>query len=123
MSKILKSYFYWTYKRGSFHYDVLVTLILLFIFITPQVWNYGDKPALVPPLAHPMQVMSDGGRGVIVLLRVGDVNVPKGASDRQVKNSLKNAIEPVIGDAVYVERWETAPDSQGNLVWKIWAHR
>jgi len=35
-TKILRSYFYWTYPRGSFHYDVLVTLILLFIFVTPQ---------------------------------------------------------------------------------------
>ena len=35
MKQILKSYFYWTYGRGSFHYDVMVTLILAFIFITP----------------------------------------------------------------------------------------
>ena len=30
--EILMSYFYWTYPRGGFHYDVMVTLILLFIF-------------------------------------------------------------------------------------------
>jgi hypothetical protein len=24
---------------------------------------------------------------------------------------------------VVVERWETVTDSQGNLAWKIWAHR
>ncbi len=45
MNRILKSYFYWTYKRGAFHYDVMVTLILLFIFITPHLWSYGDKPS------------------------------------------------------------------------------
>jgi hypothetical protein len=120
---ILKSYFYWTYSRGSFHYDVMVTLILLFIFVTPQVWDFGDKPALVAPLAHPMQVLSDGGRGVIVLLRTSDVNIPEGASDGEVKKTLKRTIEPVIGDAVYVEHWETTLDSDGNLVWKIRAHR
>ena len=43
--KILKSYFYWTYTRGSFHYDVMVSLILAFIFITPWLWDYGDKPS------------------------------------------------------------------------------
>ena len=52
MNKIVKSYFYWTYRRGSFHYDVKVTLILLFIFISPQLWNYGDKPTVVAALAH-----------------------------------------------------------------------
>ena len=45
VKQILMSYFYWTYPRGSFHYDVMVTLILLFIFITPHLWNYGDKPS------------------------------------------------------------------------------
>ena len=47
MNKILKSYFFWTYPRGCFHYDVMVTLILLFIFITPHLWDYGDRPASV----------------------------------------------------------------------------
>ena len=31
--KVLRSYFFWTYERGSFHYDVMVTLILLFLFL------------------------------------------------------------------------------------------
>ena len=43
--QVLRSYFYWTYSRGSFHYDIMVTLILLFIFITPQLWDYGAKPS------------------------------------------------------------------------------
>jgi len=57
MNKILKSYFYWTYPRGSFHYDVMVTLILLFIFVTPLLWSYGDKPSSVAALKHPVQVV------------------------------------------------------------------
>jgi len=44
MSRILRDYFFWTYERGSFHYDVMVTLILAFIFLTPRIWNYGDRP-------------------------------------------------------------------------------
>ena len=44
MGRILKSYFFWTYERGSFHYDVMVTLILAFIFATPFLCNYGDRP-------------------------------------------------------------------------------
>jgi len=43
--QILSSYFYWTYSRGSFHYDIMVTLILLFIFITPHLWDFGAKPS------------------------------------------------------------------------------
>ncbi|MDR3739216.1 MAG: hypothetical protein P4L40_09365 [Terracidiphilus sp.] len=123
MNRILKNYFYWTYPRGSFHYDVMVTLILLFIFVTPVVWDFGAKPMSPEALAHPIQVVGNGNRGVIVSLRAADVTVPKGASDSEMKRVLRKAIEPVTGDAVFVERWETAQDSDGNLIWKIWAHR
>jgi hypothetical protein len=121
-SEILKSYFYWTYPRGSFHYDVKVTLILLFIFITPQLWNYGDKPIPVTALAHPIQVTGDGGRGMIVVVAASDVKLPEHPTSTEVKHALRQAILPVTGDAVSVERWETLTDEQGNLEWKIWAH-
>ena len=123
MKNIFKHYFYWTYPRGNVHYDVMVTLILLFIFVTPHLWDYGDKPLRFSALAHPIQIVSDGGRGVVVTLQASDVQIPQGASDFDVKRRLRQAIEPVTGDAVYVERWETMNDSQGRLVWKIWAHR
>lgn len=122
VSQILKSYFYWTYSRGSFHYDVMVTLILLFIFITPQLWNYGARPSLAARPVHPMQVIANG-RGVIVTVQALDVNIPAGASYGEVKSALRQAIEPVMGDAVFVEKWDTENDGEGNLVWKIWAHR
>lgn len=121
--EVLKSYFYWTYPRGCFHYDVMVTLILLFIFVTPHLWNYGDKPSSSAGLKHPIQLTGDGNHGMIVMVQASDVNMPAGSSDSAVKKALRQAILPVSGDAVVVERWETIKDAQGNTVWKIWAHR
>jgi hypothetical protein len=123
--QVLLSYFYWTYSRGSFHYDVMVTLILLFIFLTPWIpgFSYGDKPSTAAALIHPIQVVSDGGHGVIITVAVSDANVPAGASDAQVKKALRKAVEPVTGDAVFVEKWETFTDAQGNASWRVWAHR
>ena len=122
IKQILSSYFYWTYPRGAFHYDVMVTLILIFIFITPQLWDYGAKPSPIAASSHPFQVVPNG-RGVIITVQASDVTVPAGASNRQVKKLLRKAIEPVTGDDVYIEHWETAPDAQGNLTWRVWAHR
>jgi hypothetical protein len=123
--RILKSYFYWTYPRGCFHYDVMVTLILLFIFVTPQIpgWSYGDKPSSGAGPAHPIQVVGNDGHGLIITVLDSDANVPAGASDAVVKKALRKAIEPVTGDAVFVTQWETLTDTQGNLAWKVWAHR
>jgi hypothetical protein len=122
VKQLLSSYFYWTYPRGAFHYDVMVTLILLFIFVTPHLWDYGAKPSLVAGPSHPFQVVANG-RGVIITVQASDVSITAGASDREVKKALRKAIEPVTGDDVFVEQWETAKDAQGNLVWKVWAHR
>jgi hypothetical protein len=123
MNKLLKNYFYWTYPRGNVHYDVVVSLILLFIFVTPHLWDYGDKPSRAPGPSHPIQVSADGGRGIIVTLAASDVLVPPSASTNEVRGILRKAIEPVTGDAVSIIHWETASDAQGNTVWKIWARR
>jgi hypothetical protein len=125
MRKLLKSYFYWTYPRGSFHYDVMVTLILLFIFVAPRFWNFGGKPSDPLTLQHPIQVMNDGGHGLIVTLNAADVPLAldSAASTAQVKKTLRKAVEPITGDAVFVERWETFRAPDGTAYWKVWAHR
>ena len=45
IGKIIHGYIFWTYERGSFHYDVMVTLILAFIFLIPA--RFFDDPAAV----------------------------------------------------------------------------
>ncbi len=125
VQQLLRSYFYWTYPRGSFHYDVMVTLILLFIFITPHIWSYGDRPSRAAGPAHPIQVVGDGGRGLIVTVQASDVELELNttAPRQVVKKALHKAIEPVTGDAVFVDYWETVRDAQGNWAWKVWARR
>jgi hypothetical protein len=124
--QILKSYFYWTYPRGSLHFDILVTLILLFIFLTPQIpgWSFGDKPSPIGGPSHPIQVIGFD-QGVIVVVQASDVNLDlrTTASNKVVKKALRKAIEPVTGDDVFIVKWETGADAQGNPVWKVWAHR
>ena len=127
LKQILLSYFYWTYPRGSFHYDIMVSLILLFIFLTPQIkgWSYGDKPSPMGGPLHPIQVIGNDGQGVIVTVQASDMSLDlhTTAPDAVVKKALRKAIEPVTGDAVVVDHWETTTDAQGNSVWKVWAHR
>ena len=127
VKQILLSYFYWTYSRGTFHYDVMVTLILLFIFVTPHIpgWSYADKPSPIGGPLHPIEVIGNDGQGVIVTVRASDVNLDlhTAAPDAVVKKALRKAIEPVTGDDVFVVHWETATDAQGTPVWKVWAHR
>jgi hypothetical protein len=125
----LKSYFFWTHQRGSFHYDVMVTLILLFIFLTPlpifhRFIDYGDKAPTNVTLQQPIQVAGDGDYGLLLIVPAEDVHVDLTASVRTVRKALHRAIQPVTGDAVSVVRWETVPGPDGTPAqWKVWVHR
>jgi hypothetical protein len=124
IKQVLKSYFYWTSPRGSFQYDIMVTLILAFIFVTPHLWDYGDKPTSTGSNTQPVIVTGDGANGLIVTVQASDVNVPAASPDAVIKKALKKAMEPVLGDSISVVRWELARDPNGNPVaWRIWAHR
>ena len=129
ISSTLKSYFFWTHQRGSFHYDVMVTLILAFIFITPlpifhRFIDYGDKAPLSGGLLEPIQVEKDGDYGLVLTVPAQDVAVDMSASVRTVRKALHRAIQPVTGDAVSVVRWETAAYANGQPTqWKVWVHR
>jgi len=124
MNRILKSYIYWTYPRGSFHYDVMVTLILAFIFITPHLWDYGEKPAVLAGPTQPILITGDGSHGLIITVQASDVNVGAEAPASTVKRALRKAIEPLAGDAVFIERWEISRDANGSpTTWKVWVHK
>src|ERR1700733_127859 len=86
LRQILRSYFYWTYPRGAFHYDIMVTLILLFIFVTPHLWDYGAKPSVMAVSSHALQVVPND-RGVIITVQASDVIIPAGASYREVRKA------------------------------------
>lgn len=122
-SRMIKSYFYWTHPRGSLHYDVMVTLILVFIFVTPHLWDFGAKPTPINSGMYPIEVSGYGSHGLVITVEARDLHIARGASDSAVRRALRQAIEPVTGDAVFVDRWRTVTDPQGNLEWQVWAHR
>ena len=135
MNKTLKSYIFWTYPRGNFHYDVMVTLILLFIFVTPHLWDYGDKPPKSLDATLPMQVEGDGGPGLVITVKAEAVKasgldgqpgavLDTNADAKVLKKAIKHALEPITGDEFFLEKYEPVKDAQGKLVgWKAWVHK
>ena len=98
MQKTLKSYFFWTHQRGSFHYDVMVTLILLFIFVTPMpfmrgIINYGDKAPTSGMLVEPITVVGDGQYGLILTVPAQIIQLDPDANIKTVRKALHQAIQ------------------------------
>jgi hypothetical protein len=115
MWKTLKGYFWWTHKRGSFHYDVMVTVILLFLFVSPHFIPYRDKPVEnTLPGKSSVEVMSDGEDGYVYVVPVSILHY-KGADDSERKADVARVVQPIAGD-VSVTKVEPVLDEGGNLV-------
>ncbi len=68
MTKIwrtIRDYILWSYERGTVQYDVMVTLILLFVFLSPYWINFHDKPVERNPHPTGVVVTPDAGGGFI----------------------------------------------------------
>lgn len=119
LGRVLKSYIWWTYERGSVPYDVMVTLILAFIFLTPRWIHYGDQPKPDFP-ANQIRASVDPSGWTLYEVPVELVGAKKAGP---TADDLSKAIAPVAGP-VTVDRWEAEHEVGGQIVaWKVWAHR
>lgn len=117
--RTLKSYVWWTHERGSVHYDVMVTLILAFVFLTPRWISYGDRPKPDWP-ANEIRASVNPAGGMIYEVPVELIHAPSAAPTDQ---ELAQAIAPTAGP-VQIDRKEAVKEIGGGLVaWRVWAHR
>ncbi len=119
---LIKSYIFWKYDRGSFHYDVMVSFILLFLFVTPHLFNYGDHP-VADHLSPSTVLVRPTESGAIYEVPADQVHPETGMLARRMEGPLEAAIAPVSGP-VTIDRWESLKDASGTVTaYKVWAHR
>jgi hypothetical protein len=115
----LKGYFWWTYPRGSVPYDVMVSLILAFIFLAPLWINFRDKPQPRPPHQTEVVAYQEGG-GLVYTV---DASAVKTGNDAEIRDSLLRVIEPIAGE-ITIDRYLPQQDHKHNITaYKVWAHR
>lgn len=121
MQRVLRNYIFWTYQRGSVHYDVMVTLILLFIFVSPHIINFKDKPVVRTLPASEVLVKSDGRNGLTFRIDAATVKAFHGSGP--VKMQLRSIIEPISGD-VAIDRYKPITTAGGKIIaYQVWAHK
>lgn len=118
--RTIRGYIFWSYERGSLHYDIMVTLILLFVFLSPRILNYKDKPVeRIPHLTGVVVIPGEKGE-FIYQIQASAVNAAEGSD---VNRQLERIIEPISG-AVSIVRYETVKDAAGRLQsYKVWAQK
>ncbi|MFZ0293278.1 MAG: hypothetical protein WAL52_06705 [Candidatus Sulfotelmatobacter sp.] len=118
--RTIRSYILWQHERGTLHYDVMVTLILIFIFATPYWINYNDKP--VPRNLHQTDVIvtADGQGGLVYEISASAIT---SGDDASVQAQLQRIIAPISG-AVTIVKYEAANDREGKAQsYRVWVKR
>lgn len=109
--RTIRGYILWQYERGTLHYDIMVTLILIFIFFSPRVIDFNDKP--IARNSHPTDVVvTTDGEGRL-LYQVAASSISAG-DDRSTREQLLGIIEPISG-AVSIVSYETVSDRKGHV--------
>jgi hypothetical protein len=126
MFKLIRSYIFWSYERGSFHYDVMVTAILLFMFFSPLFINYNDKPVETVAL-HASEVLvkeaGTSGESSRFMYQIRADDMGSAMSDAERKAAILRVIEPISGE-VQLERYEPVYDAQRKVVaYNAWVLR
>ena len=115
--RTIRGYILWSYERGSLHYDIMVTLILVFVFVSPYLIKYRDKP--VERYAHLTGVVViPGDKGEFIYqIQASAVNNSAG---QDVRRQLEQIIEPISG-AVSITKYDPVKDALGNTMsYKVW---
>jgi hypothetical protein len=118
--RTIRSYILWQHERGTLHYDVMVTLILIFIFFSPRVINFNDKPIARNP--HPTEVVVTADMEGHLSYQVA-ANAVNPGDDQSLRDQLLRIIEPISG-AVSIVSYEAVTDNKGKVQsYKVLAKR
>jgi len=98
----LRKFIFWEYKRGSWQYDVMVGLILAFIFLTPRE-IFRDQPRAASA------VMLSGSQFWI------EPDLLSGLEDSQKLNKANELLRRQTGKVHRVSRLEPIFDSEQEI--------
>lgn len=115
----IRGYIWWTYPRGSLHYDVMVTLILAFVFLAPVWVDFHDKPTERVPHQTGVVVTPEGDSLVYQI----EASAVTANDDATIREQLTRVVEPIAGE-VEVVRYEAVRDEKGQVkTYKAWVHK
>jgi hypothetical protein len=109
--RTIRGYILWQYERGTLHYDIMVTLILIFVFFSPYWISFNDKP--IARTLHPTDVVVTPDVQGRLLYQIEASAISPG-DDSSVRAQLLRIVEPISG-AVAIVSYEPVKDRKGRV--------
>jgi hypothetical protein len=101
---------FWSYRRGSWQYDLIVAGILAFIFIAPQYINFGDQPR--PPAIQEIESLSDEAGTLLFWV---DPSVIDETPAAEVPDRLRTLLRQRTGRSLQVIETKPTTDAEGEI--------
>ena len=98
---------FWSYWRGSWQYDLIVALILAFIFLTPRS-VFRDRPR--PPTVQQIEPLSEDSRMLVFWV---DSDVIESADPEEADGRLRELLKQRSGKDLQVIDKKPATDAEG----------
>jgi hypothetical protein len=119
---VLRNTILWAYERGTFQYDILCALILLFIFATPrsvfQDWPVINSPHQFKFGEQIVDTYDDHGNPV---LNISTQLVPAVQDAMSLKNVVKSQLEKTLNRPISIADIKPIVDGNGETVgYSIW---
>jgi hypothetical protein len=121
--RTIRDYILWSYERGTIQYDIMVTLILLFVFLSPYWINFRDKPVQRNPHPSGVVVTPQPGGGFIYQIDGAAISAKDDKDEASVRAQLLRIVEPISGE-VSITKYEVVRDRQGRvLTYQVWVQK
>lgn len=126
MSRFLqgaRATFFWSFERGSWPYDVMVVLIVIFVLITPRSWFHDQPENGVPASAGVVLVTQDPitrieiyrlDRGLFGAKSTGKSNAQLEEKTHQI---LTGSVQSLKGEKFQVRSIEPVRGDDGTLLY------
>jgi hypothetical protein len=98
----------------------MVTLILLFVFLSPYWINFKDKPIERVPHQTGVLIQPDGQGGFIYQIQASALTAE---TETSLRDQMLAIIEPIAGAAA-ISKYEVVKDRSGRVQsYKVWVQK
>lgn len=109
--------FFWTYERGTWQYDIMVILILAFIFLPPRGW-FHDRPLAISHATSDVVLLLNDKTEKIYQLRAALIDIK---TDATLEEGVRRVLRRFTGKSLEITRIEPAMDPSGQVVsYAVW---
>jgi hypothetical protein len=99
----------------------MVTLILAFLFVSPRLINYQDRPQETLTAKRDILVRADGANAWVY--EIGAHQLVDTSNSDKLKAELLERIQTISGN-VQIDRYQGQKDASGRVTtYRVWAHR